>query len=341
MQTNVITGISSYVPARKITNQDWENLIDTSAEWIEKNTGIRERSRAGLEETTVDMAEKSSRQSLEKAGLIPADLDFIICGTNSQEYLYPSTASQIQEKLEASNASSLDVQSGCPGWLYGMRLAVSLVKSGEADAILVVGSDALSRFINFYDRSGIIFGDGAGSALVCSETKQKNKQPERLKSPIFHTGTVPSLCMQQPTIYREELNRMEDYILKKDMTTVERPKPFMDGKMALKLALTRTMEAAENVIEKAKAMGIEKDDIKIFIPHQTNVHIMQAFCDKLGYSFADLPLIVDTHGGISTACLPTAMSKHAGEGKIQTGDLVLACTYGAGFSYGAMLFEWT
>ncbi len=310
-----------------------------------KNIGIRTRSRIEADRTTTDMGSDAASEALRRAGILADSIDFIICATNSQDHLYPSTASKIQQKLGATHATSLDIQAGCTGWLFGMRLAVSLALSGQASKILVIGSDALSRALNFKDRSTTLFGDGSGAAVVESRAENETVSAvpagkKTLPSPIFSTGTAPSLAMQQETIYQEKFNRLEDYFDGKDMITAQRPLPLMEGKVSLKLALTKSKESLDAVIQAATAFGIHKTDIDLYVPHQTNVHVIKSLCEHVGFPFVKIPYTLEKYGGISTAGLPTAMNEHYTKGLLKKGDLVLCSGYGAGFTYGAMMFTW-
>lgn len=330
-----IAGIGCYVPERRITNDHWEKLAQTSSEWILKNVGIHERSRIGANETTSDMGAAASRQALAMAGISADRVDWILCGTNSQDDLWPSTASKIQEQIGAINAASMDLQAGCSGWVFGMRQAQGLLLSGEASCVLVVGSDALSRFLNYYDRDNLLFGDGAGAAVLIL-----SPDPKRLKRILFSTGTVPSRALALETIYTESQNAMEFYLDGRDMSTAARPKPSMDGRLSLKLALTKCKESMTRVLEEAKTIGIDKKDITYYVPHQTNALILKALADFLEFPMERVEVIVDKYGGISTASIPTALSEMNTAGKLKKGDLILSSVYGAGFTYGAMLYEW-
>ncbi|HMW61327.1 MAG TPA: ketoacyl-ACP synthase III, partial [Leptospiraceae bacterium] len=323
-------------PSRRITNQHWESLVSTSDEWIQKNIGIRERSRIGPEETTTDMGVHSAKLAIETAGVDPASIDFILCATNSQDDLWPSTAAKIQERL-GIKTTSLDLQAGCSGWLFGVRLGTSLLGSGQAKRVLVVGSDALTRFLNYYDRDNMLFGDGSGSCILDLDPSYTAR---RLPVPIFDTGTLPSRAMALETIYTEKENAMEKYLAREDMSLANRPIPSMEGRTAMKYALTKTKESIASVLSQARAMGIEKEDIALYAPHQTNALVVQSLCEFAGFPIEKIPYTLDKYGGISTAGIPTGLYEHYRAGKLKKGDLVLSSAYGAGFTYGAMIFEW-
>lgn len=330
-----ITGIGSYIPPRRVTNLQIEKVTDTTDAWIRENIGIIERSRIAPDETTTDMGVKSSTAALATADLEPGRLDFIICATNTQDHLYPSTASKIQGRLGAKGATTLDVQAGCTGWLFAMRLGVSLVRAEQAQSVLVLGTDALSRALNYYDRSSLLFGDGSGAAVIT-----RGEAGDFPDEPVFATITTPSLALEQGTLCTEEENALEYYIEKRDMSMARRPLPRMDGKGSLKLALTDTRAMIDQVFERAGKSGVRRSDLDMFVPHQTNVHVVKALCEHVGFPFDRIPYTLDKYGGISTAGMPTGLDEHFRAGKIKKGDLVLCAGYGAGFTSGAMLFRW-
>ena len=328
-------GIGSFIPERRITNQHWEKLTETSDAWIRENTGIGERSRVEPGMTTVDMGARAATVALASAGLAPSDLDRVICATNTQGFLYPSTASQIQGRIGAGNAAAMDLQAGCTGWLYGFYLSSGLLEAERSGPILLVGTDALSLALNMYDRSSLLFGDGAGAAVLLP-----GSPPDRLARPLFSLRTVPSMAMQQATIVDETRNRFEDYLEGRDMSLVQRPLPSMDGKTSLRLALTETRACLDEVLEQARTLGIDRADVDVFIPHQTNAKVVRALAEHVSYPPEKVPAVLERYGGISTAGIPTALFEHHRAGHIRKGDLVLCCGYGAGFTAAAVLFSW-
>ena len=328
-------GIGSFVPSRRITNAHWEQLADTTDAWIRENTGIGERSRVDPGMTTVDMGVRAAEVALASSGISATDLDRVICATNTQGFLYPSTASQIQDRIGATSAAAMDLQAGCTGWLYGFYLATGLLEAERSGPILLVGTDALTLALSMYDRSSLLFGDGAGAAVLLP-----GPPAERLPRPLFSLRTAPSMAMQQPTILDESRNRFEDYLEKKDMSHVSRPSPSMDGKASLRLALNETRACLDDVLTQAEALGIGRADVDVFVPHQTNAKVVNALAAHVGFPQGKIPHILEKYGGISTAGIPTALFEHHRAGLIHTGDLVLCCGYGAGFTAAAVLFAW-
>ncbi len=347
MDKVTITGIGAYIPSRRITNQDWYELAgsdDSWFKWIIESSGIVERSRIEPESTIADMGVKASLKALTLTNCNnPESIDLIICATSTPDAVLPSTASKIQSKLSAVNATSFDINASCAGWLFGMRTAVAMIQSKQAEKVLVVGTEAHSRIVNFYDRTNIIFGDAAGAAILeRGHTKKRSNQKlqkKDLTSPIFSTGTIPSLSIQLPTIFREQYNSMEEYIAHNDMGQIERPLPEINGKVVRQLAF-QSKKSMDRVMKMAREFDITIGDIDMFVPHQTTISMVQDFCDHISYPFEKIPYTLDKYGSIGSASIPVSISEHFVNGKIQKGDLILCHTFGAGFTYGSMLFEW-
>lgn len=342
-------GFGSEIPPRRLTNAEVESFTDTTAAWIETNVGIKTRSRIGETQTLADLGAGATNKALKMAGVAADEIDFILCATNSQDDIFPSTASKIQKAIGAAGATAMDLQAGCTGWLYGMRMGTALVQSGQARRVLVVGVESLIRSLYLYDRNSSLFGDAAGATILTNRetntetnttTNTATSAEGEIFTPIFVTHTTPSFALHHPAIHREELNRVEDYVAGKDMTNVTRPRAVMDGKASMKLALTTVTKAIDDVLEVASRHGIGRDDIDVFMPHQTNIHVIKKFCQHLNYPFEDVPLILDKYGCVSTASIPTGLFEHHAAGRIKPGDLVLCAGYGAGWTAGAMLFRW-
>ncbi|MCR9143185.1 MAG: ketoacyl-ACP synthase III [bacterium] len=340
----LFAGFGSEIPPRQLTNAEVESFTDSSAAWIEANVGIKTRSRIGATQTLSDLGAAAGAKALTMAGVQAAQIDFILCATNSQDDIFPSTASKIQKALGADGATAMDLQAGCTGWLYGMRLGTALVQSGQARRVLVVGVESLIRSLYLYDRNSALFGDAAGATLIttaaCENDHQTQDQSRESFAPIFSTHTTPSFALHHPAIHREELNRVEDYVAGKNMDQVTRPKPVMDGRASMKLALTSVTHAIDDVFAQAQQFGIGPKDLQVFMPHQTNIHIIKKFCEYLDYPFEDVPLILDKYGCVSTASIPTGLFEHHAAARIRPGDLVLCAGYGAGWTAGALLFRW-
>ncbi|MEQ9363808.1 MAG: ketoacyl-ACP synthase III [Leptospirales bacterium] len=352
MHSVLFAGFGSEIPPRRLTNAEIESFTDTTAAWIETNVGIKTRSRIGASQSLSDLGAAAATKALAMAGVGAREIDFVLCATNSQDDIFPSTASKIQHQLAADRATSMDLQAGCTGWLYGMRMGTALVQSGQARNVLVVGVESLIRSLYLYDRNSALFGDAAGATIITGGRDSTRVRPQTEATPadsttnqngfapIFTTHTTPSFALHHPAIHREELNRVEDYAAGKNMDLVTRPKAVMDGRASMKLALATVTRAIDEVLELARERGVNREDVKVFVPHQTNIHVIKKFCDHLGFAFEDVPLILDKYGCVSTASIPTALSEHHAAGRVRPGDLVLCAGYGAGWTAGALLFRW-
>ena len=342
-----ITGIGSYIPKLRITNKDWYQLAGVDDDWFKwfiESSGIVERSRIETESTITDMGFKASLEALKLSeNNSPQSIDLIICATSTPEDLLPSTASKIQAKLNASNATSFDINASCAGWLFGIRTATAMIQANQVEKVIVVGVEAHSRIINYYDRTNIIFGDAAGATILERVLPKSNSNPKTeeniLKSPIFSTGTIPSLSMQLPTIFNERYNSLEDYLARKDMKKIERPLPKINGKVTRKLAF-ESKKSMDSVMETASEFNITTKNIDLFVPHQTTISMVKDFCEHISFPFEKIPYTLDKYGSLGSASIPVSIHEHFINGKIQKGDLVLCHTFGAGLTYGSMLFEW-
>ncbi len=337
-----ITGIGSYIPERRISNKDWKKLLSVDDDWLEwiiETSGVCDRSRIEAGQSITDMAVKASLIALDRTGSNkPESLDLIICATSSPDDILPSAASKIQGKLNASNATSFDIMASCSGWIFGMRTAVSMIQTNQAKKALIVGTEAHSRIMNFHDRSNIIFGDAAGAAIV-ERADENGSSKHKLCAPIFSCGTIPSNAIQLPTVFTEEFNSMEGYFAGKDMAKIKRPFSKINGKAARKLAF-ESKKSMDDVLARAGAYNISQKDIDLFVPHQTTKTMVKEFCEHIGYPFEKIPYTLNKYGSVGSAGIPTGICEHYESGKIRKGDLILCHTFGAGFTYGSMLFEW-
>ena len=320
-----ILGTGAYVPERVLTNEDLEKLVDTSAQWIVERSGIQERRIAGPEENIATMAITAARQALESAGVAPAQLSYILLGTNSPDYLYPSAAIRVQDALGMSGQmAAFDLQAGCCGFSYALYMAEHLV-GPEGKYALVIGSDTNSRFTDWTDRSTcLLFGDGAGAVVL---------GPAR-KGRILASFVASSLNMN---LYcRTEFNAEVSPFLPPS-THSERHFLRMDGPEIFKFAVNAVKESIRRILELAQ---IEREELDFLIIHQGNYRILEA-----GAKFAKVPMekvFVNIHryGNTSAASVPLALHEAVEEGRIKEGDKVLLISFGAGATWGATLLEW-
>ena len=318
-----ITGTGSYLPERRLTNQDLaaqlaERGIETSHEWIVERTGIQARHFADAQQTSSDLALQASRKALEAAGVTAQDIDLIIVATSTPDMVFPSTACILQNKLGASGCPAFDVQAVCSGFVYALTVADSMIRAGAASRALVVGAEVFSRILNFNDRTTcVLFGDGAGAVvLVASE------QPGILASDLHADGKyVDILCVPGNVSGGEVLGS---------------PLLTMDGQAVFKLAVGVLEKAAHAALEKA---GKTEADIDWLIPHQANIRIMQSTAKKLKLSMDKVIVTVDQHGNTSAASIPLALDHAVRSGKVKQGDTVMLEGVGGGFTWGAVLLN--
>lgn len=318
-----ITGTGSYLPERRLTNQDLaaqlaERGIETSHEWIVERTGIQARHFADAQQTSSDLALQASRKALEAAGVSVQDIDLIIVATSTPDMVFPSTACILQNKLGASGCPAFDVQAVCSGFVYALTVADSMIRAGAASRALVVGAEVFSRILNFNDRTTcVLFGDGAGAVVL-----EASEQPGILASDLHADGKyVDILCVPGNVSGGEVLGS---------------PLLTMDGQAVFKLAVGVLEKAAHAALEKA---GKTEADIDWLIPHQANIRIMQSTAKKLKLSMDKVIVTVDQHGNTSAASIPLALDHAVRSGKVKQGDTVMLEGVGGGFTWGAVLLN--
>ena len=318
-----ITGTGSYLPERRLTNQDLaaqlaERGIETSHEWIVERTGIQARHFADAQQTSSDLALQASRKALEAAGVTAQDIDLIIVATSTPDMVFPSTACILQNKLGASGCPAFDVQAVCSGFVYALTVADSMIRASAASRALVVGAEVFSRILNFNDRTTcVLFGDGAGAVVL-----EASEQPGILASDLHADGKyVDILCVPGNVSGGEVLGS---------------PLLTMDGQAVFKLAVGVLEKAAHAALEKA---GKTEADIDWLIPHQANIRIMQSTAKKLKLSMDKVIVTVDQHGNTSAASIPLALDHAVRSGKVKQGDTVMLEGVGGGFTWGAVLLN--
>lgn len=318
-----ITGTGSYLPERRLTNDDLaaqlaERGIETSNEWIVERTGIQARHFADAHACSSDLALEASRKAIEAAGITAQDIDLIIVATSTPDMVFPSTACILQNKLGANGCPAFDVQAVCSGFVYALTVADSMIRSGAAQRALVVGAEVFSRILNFNDRTTcVLFGDGAGAVVL-----EASEQPGILACDLHADGKhVDILCVPGHVSGGEVLGS---------------PLLVMDGQAVFKMAVGVLEKAAHAVLAKA---GKTEADIDWLVPHQANIRIMQSTARKLKLSMDKVIVTVDQHGNTSAASIPLAMDHGVRSGQIQPGQTVMLEGVGGGFTWGAVLLN--
>ncbi len=327
MQRRVkITGTGFYVPERVLTNFDLEKMVDTSNEWIMTRTGISERRVVEDNQATSDLAIEASRRALKNAGVKVEDIDLIMVGTSSPDTMFPSTGCWVQKGLSADHIPAFDISAGCTGFLYGMIIAESLILSGTLKRILLVGSEVLTKLVNWQDRSTcVLFGDAAGAVVL----EESNDESGILASYWKADGnlgdllSIPGGGTRIPTSI-DSLQKGLHYIQ-------------MKGNEVFKHAVKRMGEAAVEVLRKA---GLKKEDIDYLIPHQANIRIIQATGERLQLPSEKVYTNIHKYGNVSVASIPICLHELKEAGKLKKGSIILMDAFGAGFTWAAVLYRW-
>ncbi len=316
-----IIGWGKYAPEKVLTNQDLENMVDTSDEWIITRTGIRERRIAAPEETTATMSVEAARAALDKAQLRPTDLDLIIVATSSPDHLLPPVSSMIQDMLGAKGVGAFTLTAGCTGFVYALATAHQFIASGAYENVLVIGAELISRFVDWKDRNTcVLFGDGAGAVVLTA-----SEMPGGVLSFVLGSDgslgdalIVPSIGSKEP-LSQKVLDERTHYIK-------------MDGRRVFKFA-TRIMSKA--TVEAVKASGLSLSDIDLLIPHQANLRIIELARRHLGLPEEKVFINVDRYGNTSAASIPIALCEAIEEGRVNEGDNLVMVGFGGGLTWAA------
>ncbi len=326
-QTGVrIAGVGHFVPSKVLTNADLEKMLDTSDEWITTRTGMKERRIAALDEPTSEIALAAARNALDDAGLNAKELDCIIVATVTPDYAFPATACIVGAKLGVQGVPAFDMEIACSGFIYGLTVASSMVRTGVFKRVLLIGAEELSRLVNYEDRgTAVLFGDGAGAVVLeASETDSflgcelgaDGSDPNALKLPISGTADPPLTA--------------EDLACKRNTIS-------MDGKEVFRFAVTKMIEATNVALERA---NIHSHDVSWVIPHQANIRIIEAAAKRLAIPDDRVVVNIDRYGNTSAASIPIALSEAAAAGKFKDGDVLLFVGFGGGLSWGAVTWRW-
>jgi 3-oxoacyl-[acyl-carrier-protein] synthase III len=318
---SIIRGVGAYLPERILTNADLAAMVDTSDVWIRERTGIGQRHIAADGETTADLGYRAALAALDHAGMSAAEIDLIILATATPNQTFPATATTIQAKLGITQGAAFDVQAVCSGFIYAMTLADSLMKTGQSKAALVIGAETFSRILDWSDRGTcVLFGDGAGAVVLTSVSEEEAAGRGILASEIRSDGRHNDLL----------------YVDGGPSTTGTVGHLRMSGNQVFRHAVTNISEAITTTLAKA---GATIADIDWFVPHQANQRILDGVARKLGIAHECVVSTVGVHGNTSAASVPLALSVAIGDGRVKTGDLVLAEAMGGGFTWGAVLWR--
>jgi 3-oxoacyl-[acyl-carrier-protein] synthase-3 len=320
---SVVRGIGSYLPRRKLTNQDLEKIVETSHEWIVQRTGIEERHIADEDETTSVLGIKAAEAALADAGLTAADIDLVICATSTPDYTFPSTATMIQTGIGMTHGAAFDLQAVCTGFVYAVATADKFLQSGSHKRALVVGAETFSRILDWNDRTTcVLFGDGAG-AIVLEAQEGEGTSADR--------GVLTS-HLRSDGRYRDKL-----YVDGGPGSTKTTGVLKMEGREVFKFAVGMVADVVQDAFA---ATGTSAEELKWFVPHQANRRIITASADKLGIAQEKVVITVNKHGNTSAASIPLALDTARKDGRIRDGDLVMIEAIGGGFTWGSALIRW-
>ena len=324
--TASIIGTGSYAPDRVMTNADLEKLVETSDEWIQTRTGIRERRIAGPEMTTSEMAARASLAAIENAGIKAAEIDLIICATVTPDMFFPNTACFVQTKIGAVNAVCFDLSAACSGFLFGVETARQFIASGTYKTVLVIGADKLSSIVDWTDRNTcVLFGDGAGAAILRHREGSKGVMASRMGSngALADILYIPGGGSAHPA---------------GGPSSAENPVTIrMNGRETYKHAVTAMVEASQQVLVGA---GVTPAEIACFIPHQANLRIIEAIASRLDVSMDRFHINLDRYGNTSAAAVAIALDEAARTGRFKQGDKILMVVFGGGLTWASTVVEW-
>jgi 3-oxoacyl-[acyl-carrier-protein] synthase-3 len=322
-----VAGLATYVPPRVLTNADLERMVDTTDEWIQQRTGIRERHIVNPGVATSDIAEPAARAAIAEAGLTPADIGFIVVGTTTPDTIFPSTACTLQAKIGAARAWGFDLGAACSGFTYALSVGCQMVATGAVEHALVVGADVMSSIIDYTDRATcVLFGDGAG-AIVLSPAREGEPAIIDFAHVIDGTGG-PALCMPAGGSRRPATHE-----------TVDQKLHFVkqEGQAVFKFAVRMTEEIAHRILGQNH---LTIDDLDLFVSHQANRRIIEAAAARLQIDPCKVVINLDKYGNTTAGTIPLALDDARRDGRLKKGDLVLLASVGAGFTVGSVLLRW-
>ena len=313
-------------PRTSMSNHDLSRVMDTSDEWIRSRTGIGSRYLMRSGESLVEVAATASRTALDRAGLKPTEIDAIIVGTVSSEFGFPSFACSLQAQIGADTIPAFDVAAACSGFVYALSVADSSMRIGDFTRVLVVGTDALSTMVDWKDRSTcVLFGDGAGAAVLVTEPGQRGVLGSLLRSSGKYWELLSVRASGARATLDSEVQRDADDAIK------------MKGPELFKIAVKSMEEVSRDVARRA---GISLEDVNLIVPHQANLRIINAVADRLGLPEEKVFTNIDRYGNTSAASVPIALDEALEQNRIRDNDLIMLCACGGGLTWGANILRW-
>lgn len=322
-----ISGLGSYVPEKVLTNFDLSQMVDTSNEWIVERTGIEQRRIADKSQAASDLATEAALRALEDGKTKAEDIDLIIVATATPDHAFPATACLVQKNIGATKAAAFDMSVGCSGFIYAVITGSNFISTGIYKKVLVIGSDLLSRIVNWDDRNTcVLFGDGAGAVIL----EQCEDGFGILANELGSDGSKGDVLIVQAGGSR----------LPSSIETVDSKQHAiqMDGKEVFKFAVRIMEKSSVNVLEKA---GLDLEELDFLLPHQANIRIIDAALKKLKLGRDKACVNLDKYGNMSAASIPVALDEAVKDGRIQKGDNLIMVAFGAGLTWGAIVLKWS
>lgn len=321
-----ITGTGSYLPKKILTNHDLEKMVDTSDEWIFTRTGIRERRIADDKEASSDLGIQAAKDAMKKAGVKAGDLDLILVATSTPDMVFPSTAAYIQTGIGAKKAAAFDFSAVCSGFIFGLSIAEQYIKTKQFKTILLVGTEVMSRIVNWKDRKTcVLFGDGAGAAII-----QGSENEQGILSTHIQTDGSYADFLYVPGSGTRNGYQCND--ADSDLNFIH-----MKGNETFKVAVNCLSEIAKQALKKN---NITIDEVDLLVPHQANKRIIEAVGKKLGISTGKVFQNIRKYGNTSAASIPIALDEAVNEKRLSEGAIVLLVAFGGGLTWGAALIRW-
>lgn len=322
-----IEGIGAYIPSRRMSNNEFADFLDTSDEWIRSHTGIRFRHIAAADEATSDLAAKAAEVALERAGASADSIDMVIVATASSDYIgFPPTAGIVQDKIGAKNAAAMDISVGCTGFVYGLETAKGFIASKMAKRVLLIGSEVLTRIVDWTDRSScVLFGDGAGAAVIGPSSNGNGIIDSVLKADGSGASYLAREAGGTRTPYKPGHTTAQDMLIK------------MDGQSVYNFAVPAIIDVIRQIIKRNQ---LTIDDITYIVPHQANQRIIESAAKRARIPYEKFYLNIEEYANTSAASIPIALNDLYEHGKVSPGDLLITVGFGAGLTFGGNLLKW-
>jgi 3-oxoacyl-[acyl-carrier-protein] synthase-3 len=321
MTYSKIVGTGRYLPENILTNFDLEKMVDTNDEWIRSRTGVERRHCVAPDQTTSDMCVEAAKVAIEDAGLEPSDIDMVVIGTTSPDLIFPNAATLVQHRLGIPACPCIATEEACTSFIYGLSIADTFIKTGEAKCVLVIGAECITKLVDWNDRNTcVLFGDGAGAVIL-----KVSEEPGILATHLGADGQYKDL-LYYPVGASKELHK----------AGTDEASIMMTGNEVFKVAVKTLGNVATEVLAKA---GVEQSEVDWLIPHQANIRIIQATAKRLNLPMEKVIVTVQDHGNTSAASVPMALDVGIRDGRVKKGQLVLMEAFGGGFTWGSVLMR--